>query len=581
MKKFVVNSEIYEKENRVITTANKASNSEAGISKLYDDTGDNTDGTMTQSSISNKIKTLDENKVGLIPSTESTNVDFNNIRGIKDDNEVTALQFFKDKTLVAQVTDSTKVVEKNTNAISDIKDNITTNIYNLNDVVKGKWITDKNGSTGSSTSWAYLPLNVKGLKTVTISALGGTASWSKHYFNDSNGTTIAYNNSQVTASVPSDATILYVNIYEEFTDINAIKITTESVGEVVSDNTNNIVDINSNMSDYGLNNVFDGELVNGYHDWTNGNFVNNTTVVEVKNAISVNNGDTVSVKTERIFEYICCVLFNGETYVSGDYVQNNNEFTFMIPSGVNRVYVYFSNDATITPSTAGHIGVYINNQIDVVKNDVNVLKNDKDTLTADVAEINRNIDGLQNALDGKASNDHTHNYAGSSSAGGSANSSVIPYGFSNRAGSTNWGNQTGTYVTDWGDSTGGSIQFRSNNPASGQLSALIDGYFYQREGQNRCLDTSDSSSFASSSHTHTTADWAGKTDNRDYQMAFSLDSQYNFDSDSKFQYNPSSKTLKVKNIKATGDTNSTNYIVNDKVKIEFNSTTDSLDFNFL
>ena len=97
---------------------------------------------------------------------------------------------------------------------------------------------------------------------------------------------------------------------------------------------------------------------------------------------------------------------------------------------------------------------------------------------------------------------HTHNYAGSSSPGGSANSSVIPYGFNNRGGNATWGNQTGTYVTDWNDSTGGSIQFRRDNPVSGELSALIDGYFYQREGHYRCLDTSDSSSFASSSHTH-------------------------------------------------------------------------------
>lgn len=35
-----------------------------------------------------------------------------------------------------------------------------------------------------------------------------------------------------------------------------------------------------------------------------------------------------------------------------------------------------------------------------------------------------NVDGLQSALDGKASSGHTHNYAGSSSAGGSANSAV-------------------------------------------------------------------------------------------------------------------------------------------------------------
>lgn len=542
----------------------------------------------------------------------------------------------KDKANATDVETLSGEVENNTNAISEIKANITTNIYNLNDVVKGKWIRNKNGSAGDSTSWAYLPLKVKGLKTVTISALGGTASWNKHYFNDNNGTTIEYNNSQVTVNVPSDATILYVNIYSEYTDINSIKITTESVGEIVSainerttlnvrlkleqgdlddnglpvssteykrtinyikvkpnteytilrsnnynlyvfgfqskgiavtdgtgttnkflvynttetnvcftttsttqyikvvvknldlsekitidasnsigetvsDNANNVVQINDNvkhlkfnticggknifdkvvdeancyysptnarvsnsnwdtyilniesgktyvvsgvstvstsigflafngdtflsslclytnekfttpsncnklkisvrktevdnfmieegtvattyesyipysvntlcekigdLSDYGLNNVFDGELVNGYHDWSNGNFVDNTTVVEIKNAISVNNGDTVSVKTEQVFKYICCVFFNNETYVSGNYVENKNECAFMIPSGVNRVYVYFSKGATITPSTAGHIGIYINNQIDVVKNG----KEDKYTL---------------------------------------------------------------------------------------------------------------------------------------------------------------------------------------------------------
>lgn len=160
-------------------------------------------------------------------------------------------------------------VNNNTNAISEIEANITTNIYNLNDVVKGKWITGKNGSTGDSTSWAYLPLKVKGLKTVTISALGGTASWNKHYFNDSNGTTIAYNNSQVTASVPSDATILYVNIYEEFTDINAIKITTESVGEVVTD----LSDLATGY--YG--NDITTKQANGYWNYDNGKLTNKIT----------------------------------------------------------------------------------------------------------------------------------------------------------------------------------------------------------------------------------------------------------------------------------------------------------------
>ena len=82
---------------------------------------------------------------------------------------------------------------------------------------------------------------------------------------------------------------------------------------------------------------------------------------------------------------------------------------------------------------------------------------------------------------------------------GNASTSTIPFGFSERSGSAPWGNQTGTYVTDWNDSTGGTIQFRRDNPSSGQLSAIIVGYFYQNEGQYRCLDTSDTVSSVTSS----------------------------------------------------------------------------------
>ena len=188
----------------------------------------------------------------------------------------------------------------------------------------------------------------------------------------------------------ADKAIYSVDTVTSMSGTDKVYVNTgNNIKQITKDNLcgNDIKGIKANLSDYGLNNVFDGELVNGYHDWTNGNFVNDTTVVEVKNAISVNNGDTVSVKTERIFEYICCVLFNGETYVSGDYIHDNNEFTFMIPSGVNRVYVYFSNGATITPSTAGHIGVYINNQIDVGKNDVDVLSGEVEILKSRVDVI--------------------------------------------------------------------------------------------------------------------------------------------------------------------------------------------------
>lgn len=57
--------------------------------------------------------------------------------------------------------------------------------------------------------------------------------------------------------------------------------------------------------------------------------------------------------------------------------------------------------------------------------------------------------------------------------------------------SQSWGVQTGTFVHGENDSTGGSFAFRRDCPIGGQMSMVIDGRFYQNEGQYRVLDTSD------------------------------------------------------------------------------------------
>lgn len=71
---------------------------------------------------------------------------------------------------------------------------------------------------------------------------------------------------------------------------------------------------------------------------------------------------------------------------------------------------------------------------------------------------------------------------------GTATKANFPTGFT-KNGTGNWGNQTGTELTDWQGSKGGDIQFRETD--NGQINVLSDGYFYQNEGTYRCLDTSD------------------------------------------------------------------------------------------
>ena len=77
---------------------------------------------------------------------------------------------------------------------------------------------------------------------------------------------------------------------------------------------------------------------------------------------------------------------------------------------------------------------------------------------------------------------------------------AYPTGFNSRVTSATWGNQTGTLITDWHTSTGGDIQCRDN---SGQLNVITDGFFYQNEGRNLVLDSSNYSNYAATKgHTH-------------------------------------------------------------------------------
>ena len=74
----------------------------------------------------------------------------------------------------------------------------------------------------------------------------------------------------------------------------------------------------------------------------------------------------------------------------------------------------------------------------------------------------------------------------------SADSAKIITGFNFQAeGQSSWGVQDGSFIAGMGDDSGGSLAFRKNCPSSGKVSEIIDGYFYQNEGNYRCLDTSD------------------------------------------------------------------------------------------
>lgn len=65
---------------------------------------------------------------------------------------------------------------------------------------------------------------------------------------------------------------------------------------------------------------------------------------------------------------------------------------------------------------------------------------------------------------------------------GNAGTCSYPAGFASRTTGATWGNTIGTSFTSWNDSTGGSIDFRQDNPSSGKVSIKVDGRFYYNEG---------------------------------------------------------------------------------------------------
>lgn len=79
--------------------------------------------------------------------------------------------------------------------------------------------------------------------------------------------------------------------------------------------------------------------------------------------------------------------------------------------------------------------------------------------------------------------------------GSNANTATMPLGFSSRSTGATWGNTTGTSFTCWNDPTGGSVDWRQDNPSAGKVSMKVDGRVYVNEGNNPCASMEFANSY--------------------------------------------------------------------------------------
>lgn len=70
-----------------------------------------------------------------------------------------------------------------------------------------------------------------------------------------------------------------------------------------------------------------------------------------------------------------------------------------------------------------------------------------------------------------------------------------PAGFASRTVGATWGNTTGTSITSWNDATGGSVDWRRDNPSSGKISMKVDGRVYVNEGNNPVLSSESANGY--------------------------------------------------------------------------------------
>ncbi len=118
---------------------------------------------------------------------------------------------------------------------------------------------------------------------------------------------------------------------------------------------------------------------------------------------------------------------------------------------------------------------------------------------ADWADISSKPSSLKNpyAIKFRDINGNKVSYDGSSAKDLTTGTYIakLPYGFSSFAPKPTWGNTIGTSIASWNDSSGGSIDFRKDNPSSGKLSIKVDGRVYVNEGVNPVLSAESNNGF--------------------------------------------------------------------------------------
>ena len=151
---------------------------------------------------------------------------------------------------------------------------------------------------------------------------------------------------------------------------------------------------NESLEDYGLVNVFDGGLVQGYIKESDGSIISNSQYITSDSVYKCSEGDTVIIKYGEKADWFGVGFYNNGTFVSiSQYRTTTKEYKVSVPSGVNQLKFYIGYDTPshqISSTNHNKIALYINNAIDELKNDLSNLKDGTTSAAKAVADEDGN-----------------------------------------------------------------------------------------------------------------------------------------------------------------------------------------------
>jgi hypothetical protein len=222
--------------------------------------------------------------------------------------------------------------------------------------------SDGKYATNSNYVCSKNPMPCKEGESIKLT-YGTSAAVMSLFFYDENMAYLNYkdaNNTNGCAfNAPTNASYFHFRINENnatMTPQTAKNITVSVNGSTSYPNPDYSQEIKS-VADSGY---FDGELLQGYYDTTNGNFTTSSVYVCSKNIIPCKPSDAVVLKYEETAVLLLLSYYdeNGN-YLSRKSVTNVNSLSDTVPA--NAYYFHISiNSGDITPTNAKHITVTIN-----------------------------------------------------------------------------------------------------------------------------------------------------------------------------------------------------------------------------